>query len=75
MSNQTILLIIWIVSVVSVVFFGNLTVLVINNNEIITSPILKILFTCAVLPIVGVFLVYLGKLFAYPLTYFFNLFN
>lgn len=72
--NQTILLIIWILLVVFIIFFYDPSVLRINDKEIITNPILKILFTLIVLPIVGVFLVYFGKLLAYPLTYFFKFF-
>lgn len=75
MSVKKILFIVWIFFAGFFVFFGDINVLSINDKEIITNPILKILFTFAVLPIVGIILMCIGAILAYPLIYLFNLFN
>lgn len=73
MSVKTILFIVWFFLAGSFAFFGDINFLSINDKEIITNPILKILFTFAVLPILGIILMYIGAILAYPLIYLFKL--
>lgn len=72
MSIQTILLIVWIVMISLFAYYGKVQIF---GQIEINNPVLRILLCLIIFPIIGIFLILLGIFFAYPLTYFFNLFN
>lgn len=70
MCVKIILLIVWFIVISLFAYYGKVQIF---GQIEVNNPILRILLVLIMLPIIGILFIYLGKLLAYPLTYFFNI--
>ena len=69
MSVKAILLIVWFIVISLLAYYSKVQIF---GRIEVNSPILRILLVLIAFPIIGILFIYIGKLLAYPLTYFFN---